>query len=69
LVFYCRRRVDCLDREDDALKFLGGPLPAYLFVPAREWEALAAKAGGRCRLLGRHRDLYRNCDVVVVSNR
>ena len=32
------------------------------------WEALQAKVRGPHRVLGKHRDLFRNCDVVVVTN-
>jgi hypothetical protein len=70
LVFYCRRQVDQLDDCADVVNFLRLPLPAYLVVPAPVWEnELRDKIPGPCRLLGRQRDFYRRCDVVVVTNR
>ena len=69
LVFYCRREVQKLKNDEDTLDFLNCPLPVYLFLPAPVWEQLQPRAVGTCRLLGRRRDLYRDCDVVVVTNR
>jgi 4-amino-4-deoxy-L-arabinose transferase-like glycosyltransferase len=68
LVFYCRREVRQLASAQDALAFLDGPLPSYLFVPAALWEQLPARSTRRYRLLGRGHDLYDNRDVVVVTN-
>ena len=50
-------------------EFLGSPLPVYLFVPAPIWDHLESSVTGRHRVLGRQRDFYRGCDVVVVTNR
>jgi 4-amino-4-deoxy-L-arabinose transferase-like glycosyltransferase len=69
LVFYCRREVSQLATAADALRFLHTPLPAYLFVPASDFQQLAPKMPQDCHVLDRHFDLYRNCDVVLVSNR
>jgi 4-amino-4-deoxy-L-arabinose transferase-like glycosyltransferase len=69
LVFYCRREVHKLDSEEATLEFLNCPLPVYLFIPAAGWEQLRQRAPLSCCVLGRHRDLYRDVDVVVVSNR
>jgi 4-amino-4-deoxy-L-arabinose transferase-like glycosyltransferase len=70
LVFYCRRDVQRLDSDREAVEFLRCPLPAYLVVPASVWEGrLRAKVRCPHRLLGRHHDLYRRCDVVLVTNR
>jgi 4-amino-4-deoxy-L-arabinose transferase-like glycosyltransferase len=70
LVFYCRRQVDQLDDCAQVVDFLCLPLPAYLVVPAPVWEnELRGKVPGPCRLVGRQRDFYRRCDVVVVTNR
>lgn len=68
LVFYCRREVRILKDEEEALQFLRCPLPAFLIVSAPEWDSLSAKVRGPHRLLAKHRDLYKNCDVVVVTN-
>jgi 4-amino-4-deoxy-L-arabinose transferase-like glycosyltransferase len=69
LVFYCRREVYRFTEEDKALEFLRCPLPVYLFVPAADWGRLKEKVAGPHRELGRHHDLYRGCDVVLVTNR
>jgi 4-amino-4-deoxy-L-arabinose transferase-like glycosyltransferase len=70
LVFYCRREVLPMRSARQAVELLEGPLPAYLFVPAAVWEKeLRQAAPASCRLLASRHDLYRNCDVVVVTNR
>lgn len=68
LVFYCRREVPALADEKQALEFLRTPLPVFLVLPAPRWEQMADRARGAWRLLGRHRDLYRNSDIVVIAN-
>jgi hypothetical protein len=68
MVFYCRREVSCLQSEQQALDFLAGPLPSYLFLPARQWESLRQKVSAPCRLLGRRYDLYSGDEMVVVTN-
>lgn len=69
LVFYCRREVNRLTSEKQALDFLRNPLPVYLFVSEAVWAQLEPRVTGSYRLLGRHPDMYRRCDVVVVTNR
>jgi hypothetical protein len=69
LVFYCRREVVRLDEEKEVVEFLKCPLPVYLCVAAPVWESLKHRLGRRYRVLARQRDLYRNCEVLVVSNR
>jgi len=69
LVFYCQREVKALIGEQQALDFLRTPLPVYLFVPAGVWADLETKVTGSHRLLARHWCFYRNCEVVVVTNR
>jgi 4-amino-4-deoxy-L-arabinose transferase-like glycosyltransferase len=69
LVFYCRREVQTLANDEQAIEFLRCPLPVYLFLPASLWEILENKVSGCHRLLARHYDLYRRCEVVVVGNR
>jgi Dolichyl-phosphate-mannose-protein mannosyltransferase len=68
LIFYCRRQVLCLGSEQQVLDFLQEPLPSYLFVRADQWIAIEAKVRGPHRMLGKQRDFYQNCDVVVVTN-
>jgi 4-amino-4-deoxy-L-arabinose transferase-like glycosyltransferase len=70
LVFYCQRQVSKFETVDEAVEFLRTPLPVYLFVPAPVWERdVRPLVAGPHRLLGRHHDFYRRCDVVVVTNR
>lgn len=68
LIFYCRREVACLNSQQEAVDFLRGPLPSYLFLPAAELPALEAKARRRFRPLTQRHDMYDDCDVVVVTN-
>jgi 4-amino-4-deoxy-L-arabinose transferase-like glycosyltransferase len=67
LVFYCRRQVACLGHDQQALDFLGLPLPAYLVTPADDWERLRPRAGVSCRVLETRYDLYAGRTVVLVS--
>jgi 4-amino-4-deoxy-L-arabinose transferase-like glycosyltransferase len=68
IVFYCRREVTYLQSERQALDFLRGPLPSFLFLPARQWEGLREKVAAPCRLLARRYDLYSGNEVVLVTN-
>jgi 4-amino-4-deoxy-L-arabinose transferase-like glycosyltransferase len=68
LVFYAQREVTQLPTEKESLEFLASPLPCYLICPFKTWDELAYKAP-RCRMVAKHYDLYRNMDVVVVTNR
>jgi 4-amino-4-deoxy-L-arabinose transferase-like glycosyltransferase len=69
LVFYCQRQVRRCGSRAEAVEFLRTPLPVYLFVPASVWERdLRAAVRGPYHLLARHHDLYRKCDVVLVTN-
>jgi hypothetical protein len=69
LVFYCQRRVDRLDEVASLEKFLRGPLPSYLFVLESEWETAPEELKLETRIVGRHRDLYYRCEVIVLANR
>jgi hypothetical protein len=69
LVFYCGREVNRFQSEQEVRDYLRWPLPVYLFVPASTWEMIELHMPAPHRLVGRHHDLYRNCDVVVVTNR
>jgi hypothetical protein len=69
LVFYCRRQVVPLHDDAQALEYLRYPIEVYLFLPAEEWQRLHGQLRTPCRLLARHHDLYRNCEVVLVTNR
>jgi 4-amino-4-deoxy-L-arabinose transferase-like glycosyltransferase len=69
LVFYSRREVERFQQEQQARDFLESPLPVYLYIPGPVWDSWQATAAKRYHVLGRARDLYRNCEVVVVTNR
>jgi 4-amino-4-deoxy-L-arabinose transferase-like glycosyltransferase len=69
LNFYLRRDVTHFQDEAEIDTFLRYPVPVFVFLPAEDWERLAPTLHGPYRLLGRHRDLYHNQEVVVVSNR
>ena len=68
VVFYARREVTEVFTPDTAAEFLAVPTPGYLFVPAKTWEQMEAKVPVPTRVVARHRDFYRNCDVLVVTN-
>jgi 4-amino-4-deoxy-L-arabinose transferase-like glycosyltransferase len=68
LVFYCGREVNRLDDENQVQEFLRYPIPVYLFLPASTWKALEGKLAGPHHVVARHHDLYRNYQVMVVTN-
>ena len=68
VVFYARREVTEVVSADMAAEFLAVPTPGYLFIPAKTWEQVEPKVGVPTRVVARHRDFYRNCDVLVVTN-
>jgi hypothetical protein len=68
VVFYARREVPEVPSPADAVEFLAVPTPGYLFVPAKTWEQMEAAVTVPTRVVARHRDFYRNCDVLVVTN-
>lgn len=70
LVFYCRRNVLVLGLSEKQVDdFLQTPFQVFLILPARKWEELRGNVPTQARMLGRHHDLYRGCDVVLVTNR
>jgi 4-amino-4-deoxy-L-arabinose transferase-like glycosyltransferase len=69
LVFYAGRQVTVLDSDLAALQQLRYPVEVFLLLPADDWQRLQGQVRTPCRLLAEHRDLYRRCDVVVVTNR
>jgi hypothetical protein len=68
VTFYAERRVERLASAEAAAEFLAMPRPSYLFVPAKLWEAQLAAQAGPHRIAARHYDLYRNADIIVVTN-
>jgi 4-amino-4-deoxy-L-arabinose transferase-like glycosyltransferase len=69
LVFYARRQVTLLTTEEQVLEYLRYPVEVFLVLPAADWEQLQTQVRSPCRLVFRHGDLYRRCEVVVVTNR
>jgi 4-amino-4-deoxy-L-arabinose transferase-like glycosyltransferase len=68
LVYYARRPVVRLMTEEAVVDFLARPGSAYLFLTVADWEKLAPCCPPGCREVGRHWDLYRACEVAVVTN-
>ncbi|MCE9566647.1 MAG: glycosyltransferase family 39 protein [Planctomycetes bacterium] len=68
VVFYTGREVGRLNSSAAVGEFLAVPTPGYVFVPAPVWDELAADLPGPRRVIARHHDFLRKCDVVVVTN-
>jgi 4-amino-4-deoxy-L-arabinose transferase-like glycosyltransferase len=68
LNFYCQRNVAHLPSVERVGQLLRARVPVYVFTPAPCWEAFREQLGTACRVVGRHYDLYRACDVVVLTN-
>jgi len=68
LNFYCQRNVYHNADQAEVLEFLATPLPVYLFVPAPIWDDLQHTVRTPHRVAASHRDLYRNWDVLVITN-
>jgi 4-amino-4-deoxy-L-arabinose transferase-like glycosyltransferase len=69
LNFYCQRDIDHQPTAAAAAEFLRTKLPVYLFLPAAAWQQVEGTVRVPYRVLGRHPDLYRRGEVVVVTNR
>jgi 4-amino-4-deoxy-L-arabinose transferase-like glycosyltransferase len=71
VTFYTGRRVVRLQSPDDAVGFLhpGITIESYLFVPEPLWEEKLAGRVTGVRVAARRYDFYRNCNVLVVTNR
>jgi hypothetical protein len=68
LNFYCKRDIKHLRTNADMALMLDHPLPVYLFMPAETWNRLEKSAGATLKRVASHRDLYKNRDLVVVTN-
>ena len=68
VVFYAGREVAELKDAEAAIEFLAVPTPGYLFVPAATWEQMAAGVSGPHRVVARHFDFMRKCEVLVITN-
>ncbi len=68
LVWYARREVVEVMSADKVAEFLAVPTPGYLFVPAKTWERIGVQVAVPTRVVARHYDFYRNCEIIVVTN-
>jgi hypothetical protein len=69
VVFYAQREVAEVKSAELAALFLAVPTPGYLFIPAKTWEQhVETKVWVPTRVVARHHDFYRNCEVLVVTN-
>jgi 4-amino-4-deoxy-L-arabinose transferase-like glycosyltransferase len=68
LVFYSLHEIENLAEMQDALDFLASPLPVYLYLPGPVWDSWQMQGAPRYHVLGRSQDLYKNYEVVVVTN-
>src|SRR5262249_7310222 len=69
LVYYNRREVKPLSSDEQVAEFLANPFPAYLFVTETAWQGVQERRPDlRRSLVARKWDLYRRCDVLVITN-
>jgi 4-amino-4-deoxy-L-arabinose transferase-like glycosyltransferase len=70
LNFYCQRTIQHQHSEGEVRDFLAiRDLPVYLFVPATLWRDVSKSVHSSYRVIGRHADLYRSGEVLVITNR
>jgi len=53
---------------EETLAYLKFPIPVYLLVRDKDWQSLKARAGPSVSIVARRRDLYKNCEILVVRN-
>jgi hypothetical protein len=70
VVFYSRREVEKAPTWDYAADLLAMQAPVYLFIPAPIWDEIRRHRPEtpNYRAVGRHFDLYANCDILVLTN-
>lgn len=69
VVFYARREVVETMNAEKVAEFFSLPTPGYLFIPENTWtERVEPKMTVPTRVVARHYDFYRNCQVLVVTN-
>jgi 4-amino-4-deoxy-L-arabinose transferase-like glycosyltransferase len=70
ITFYVGRRVERINTPEAAAEFLAFDIESYLFVTEPLYdEKVAPLVGSKCKKVATHYDFYRNCNVVVVTNR
>jgi hypothetical protein len=67
-VFYAHREILIQEVPDETLAYLKFPVPVYLLVRESDWQSLKERAGPAVSIVARRRDLYKNCDILVVRN-
>jgi 4-amino-4-deoxy-L-arabinose transferase-like glycosyltransferase len=67
-VFYAHREVLIQDVAEETLAYLKFPVPVYLLICEKDWQSLKERAGRDVSIVARRRDLYKNCDILVVRN-
>jgi hypothetical protein len=67
LNFYVKRDVEYLPDEIALRSLLRSRLRVYVFVPAEDWRRMGG--GLSARIVGRHYDMFRHCEVLVLTNR
>jgi 4-amino-4-deoxy-L-arabinose transferase-like glycosyltransferase len=69
LVFYGQRIVRWLNSEDEVARFLSYPAPSYVFLTEADWLRLQSHHPDlTARAAASHWDMYRNCEIVVITN-
>jgi 4-amino-4-deoxy-L-arabinose transferase-like glycosyltransferase len=68
IVFYCRREVRVMSKEQELVEFLRTPLPCYVVMRAEQWHELRPQLSPATRELARHYDLYDGKDIVLIGN-
>ncbi len=70
ITFYTARRVERLNDPQAAADFLAFDIETYLLVPEPFWTTeVRPRMTKPWREAARHYDFYRNCDVLVITNR
>jgi 4-amino-4-deoxy-L-arabinose transferase-like glycosyltransferase len=67
-VFYAHREIVIQEVAEETLAYLKFPVPVYLVVRENDWQSLKERAGPAVCIVARRRDLYKNCDILVVRN-
>jgi len=68
ITFYCKRQINTLTSEEEVKQFLEQPIPAYVFMPEKKWDALKLNPSFKAKKIGQATDFYRNCNVVLLTN-
>ncbi|PHX64211.1 MAG: hypothetical protein CK551_02070, partial [Planctomycetaceae bacterium] len=61
-------QINTLTSEEEVKQFLEQPIPAYVFMPEKNWDALKLNQSFKAKKIGQATDFYRNCNVVLLTN-